>query len=263
MIENKDALGKNTRIVLIVVIALSVGIFFWGATDTNVDIPTSDATPHRKTIKSDTVPNVKAYQQLRESPMYAQIRSWIEDEERLKGNTPGYLDDVNNEDASKEDVLKERATNRAFDGAPPTVPHPTIQTESPDCLVCHEKGLQIRGRIASPISHNIMHNCTQCHTTSHRQDPAVEPFLSDDNISWENSFEGRQATIEGRREFTIGPPQIPHTTLMRERCDSCHGLNGSLAIRTPHPDRFNCQQCHVGAAVEDQRVTLDLPPVEK
>jgi cytochrome c-type protein NapB len=34
---------------------------------------------------------------------------------------------------------------------------------------------------------------------------------------------------------------------------SCHGPNGLFGLRTPHPDRQSCFQCHVPEAGLDQR----------
>jgi cytochrome c-type protein NapB len=43
---------------------------------------------------------------------------------------------------------------------------------------------------------------------------------------------------------------------MRENCMSCHGEGGTSAIRTSHPDRQSCTQCHAPDAGYDQREFL-------
>ena len=43
-------------------------------------------------------------------------------------------------------------------------------------------------------------------------------------------------------------------SLMRERCDSCHGVWAG-ALRTTHPWRQNCVQCHTPSAARDQHPT--------
>jgi cytochrome c-type protein NapB len=40
---------------------------------------------------------------------------------------------------------------------------------------------------------------------------------------------------------------------MRDDCMSCHGPQGLFGLRTPHPDRQSCLQCHVPNAELDQR----------
>ena len=38
---------------------------------------------------------------------------------------------------------------------------------------------------------------------------------------------------------------MPHGTFMRTRCLSCHGEYGYPGLRTDHPRRVNCVQCHI------------------
>jgi cytochrome c-type protein NapB len=49
------------------------------------------------------------------------------------------------------------------------------------------------------------------------------------------------ATVPGRL-----PPPIPHDLQFRENCLACHGGPAAVAaIRTSHPERVNCRQCHL------------------
>ena len=51
----------------------------------------------------------------------------------------------------------------------------------------------------------------------------------------------------------LAPPVMPHSAFMRENCLACHsGPAAREEIRTPHPERPRCGQCHV------QQVTRDL-----
>lgn len=44
----------------------------------------------------------------------------------------------------------------------------------------------------------------------------------------------------------FAPPTIPHKTFMRENCTACYsGAAAREEIRTPHPERSRCRQCHV------------------
>ena len=63
-------------------------------------------------------------------------------------------------------ALTERAARRAFEGAPPVVPHPISQDSSAACLACHGPGLAVKDKIASKISHTHYSSCTQCHVPS-------------------------------------------------------------------------------------------------
>jgi cytochrome c-type protein NapB len=70
----------------------------------------------------------------------------------------------------------------------------------------------------------------------------------------ENEFVGTKAPLKGTRAWPQAPPTMPHRTLMREDCLSCHGPQGLFGLRTPHPDRRSCTQCHVPSAELDQHL---------
>ena len=60
---------------------------------------------------------------------------------------------------------------------------------------------------------------------------------------------------------------MPHATLMRTDCLSCHGPASYPGLRTDHAQRVNCVQCHAVAASLDQtspyfsgNATMVLPP---
>jgi len=107
-----------------------------------------------------------------------------------------------------------------------------------DCAPCHTfGGYNPAIRTYSPRTpHPELRACMQCHVYR----VATDLFAATD---WETppwpEF-GAGSPLEG------GPPSIPHTLELRERCTTCHG-GGSAApdIRTTHPERFNCRQCHL------------------
>lgn len=139
-----------------------------------------------------------------------------------------------------------RAARRAYDGAPPTVPHGNLGI---DCASCHnERGMAVEDLgFAPPSPHALtagmseISRCRQCHVDA----GTAEPFV-------DNGFEPlRQDLRRGRRHHPYAPPTLPHRTLMRENCQACHtGPAAREAIRTTHPERPRCRQCHV--AVETQ-----------
>lgn len=148
-----------------------------------------------------------------------------------------------------------RAARRAFDGAPPTVPHAVPQASSAACLACHGPGLAIKDRTASRISHAHFTECTQCHVPAAGPVPlrAAEELLA---ALAGNGFVGLAASGPGERAWPQAPPAIPHATFMRGDCLSCHGPQGAHALRTPHPERVACTQCHVADALRDQHQLL-------
>ena len=129
--------------------------------------------------------------------------------------------------------------NRAFYGAPPSIPHPVSEGNigSKQCLKCHENGGFVQKFNAySPVTpHPEKINCLQCHVPNKTEELFV-------GTSWKRST-GPQI---GHQALLGSPPIIPHQIQLRENCLSCHaGPSAAKEIRTTHPNRVNCRQCHV------------------
>ncbi|MCE9532251.1 MAG: nitrate reductase cytochrome c-type subunit [Planctomycetes bacterium] len=164
---------------------------------------------------------------------------WVQNLNQLKFEKPEIFETVTRTEEMKLAALADRAKNRAYDGAPPTIPHPADALSNTSCLACHGEGLKIGDRIATKISHAQLTNCTQCH-------------VEQSTILVENSFVGVYRAGPGERASPGAPPTIPHHTWLRENCASCHGLLTRSGIRTTHPWLTSCTQCHAPSAVLDQ-----------
>ncbi len=152
----------------------------------------------------------------------------------------------------KRMALHQRAINRAYNGAPPTVPHPVDQLSSASCTACHGEGWLSMSLRISKMSHGYLANCMQCH---------VENILGANQLLVvANSFSGLPAPAGGPRAFPEAPPMVPHTTWMRSECLSCHGPTGLYGIRTTHPWRQNCLQCHAPSVIMEQAPLAPDPP---
>ncbi len=145
----------------------------------------------------------------------------------------------------KEFALQMRERNRAFNGAPPTIPHPVNEIGMQSCIACHGVGSKTETLRISKMSHQYLTDCTQCHVESNPQHMTAALFR-------ENSFIGLPAPTEGPRAYENAPPMIPHSTWMRVDCASCHGVTGLQGIRSTHPWRQNCQQCHAPSSQLNQ-----------
>ncbi|KAA5539756.1 diheme cytochrome c precursor [Roseiconus nitratireducens] len=161
----------------------------------------------------------------------------------------------------KEASSKLRASRRAFNGAPPIIPHPVENTTDAACYACHHHGVKMAGLKASVMSHPFLGNCVQCHAPM-----APAPFQNVD-ASVDSDFVGIPAPQEGERAYPGAPPTIPHSRWMRENCHACHGgPYGWAGLESTHPWRTNCTQCHAPSAILDQMPTTDavpmLPPLE-
>ncbi|RJO70431.1 MAG: hypothetical protein C4523_05295 [Myxococcales bacterium] len=132
-----------------------------------------------------------------------------------------------------------RAERRAYDGAPPVIPHPVDERATGACVACHQTGMVVNGKTAPMMSHRLLGNCIQCHVPASRSIPAASP------ATVANGFEGFTAYGRGSRAWIGAPPVIPHPSWMRSNCLGCHGPGGKAGLRTPHPQRVSCQQCHV------------------
>lgn len=134
-----------------------------------------------------------------------------------------------------------RAERRLYDGAPPTIPHRAMGAA---CSSCHNVlGLAVEGLgFAPPSPHedtrglSAISRCEQCHV-----------YRTTEQTFRPNGFAGlRQDLRHGRRLHDFAPPVIPHKTFMRENCAACHsGPAAREEIRTSHPERPRCRQCHL------------------
>lgn len=130
--------------------------------------------------------------------------------------------------------------NRAYPGAPPSIPHPLISEKGiggKTCLQCHENGgYAAQFQAFAPITpHPELLNCKQCHLPK-KTDSTFKP------TNWEKmaADDIHQTAMPG------APPVIPHSLEMRSNCLSCHANPAApKEIRVSHPERVNCRQCHV------------------
>ncbi len=136
-------------------------------------------------------------------------------------------------------ALKMYYERRAYHGAPPVIPHevdPEI-ARTMNCNVCHAKGgYTPKFNAYAPVTpHPQYANCMQCHVASTTQSTFVA-------TTWKSVA---SPTVH-RPALPGSPPPIPHTLQLRENCLACHaGPSAVIEVRTSHPERVNCRQCHV------------------
>lgn len=184
-----------------------------------------------------SVPNARSYRELPESSL-SPNSSWTSDFTRLKTQKPGLFDPVVRTNSMKQTALVDRSRTRAFDGAPPVIPHKVEQQSASSCLTCHREGLLLGDKVATRLSHATFTSCTQCHVEAISSGPLEDVPLA------ANTFIGQDRSGPGDRAMLGSPPTIPHSTFLREDCLSCHGLIARPRLRTTHPWLSNCRQCH-------------------
>ena len=131
---------------------------------------------------------------------------------------------------------------RAYPGAPPIIPHPVEdrQTSARACLACHGGGGWVpRFDAYAPVTpHPEQTSCRQCHVPEATRG-AFQPS------GW---LAMAPPALRGSA-MPGSPPPIPHGLQMRETCLACHAGPGAVnELRTSHPERASCRQCHALAA---------------
>jgi len=134
-----------------------------------------------------------------------------------------------------------RALRRAYDGAPAVIPHGPFGAA---CVSCHTAdGMAVEGvGFAPPAPHGETNGmraaarCQQCHV-----------FRRTEELWRASTFHGLEQDLRHGQRLGLGaPPVIPHPVFMRENCRACHtGPAAREEIRTSHPERVRCRQCHL------------------
>lgn len=160
-------------------------------------------------------------------------------------------------------ALSDRIGRRAFDGAPPTIPHAINYRDVRSCSACHSQdaNVLVAGKRVPAMSHPYFANCTQCHAPAAGMVFAIHSGTT--GLVVENKFRGSKRYGKGQRASPGAPPTVPHPLWMRQNCVSCHGPGMPDAVVTPHPQRQNCLQCHAPHGGYDNREQLGplTPPV--
>lgn len=148
--------------------------------------------------------------------------------------------------------LRNRSTLRAYNGAPPVIPHAVDNMDDTACYACHGKGSVIGDRVARRMSHQFLAHCVQCHA------PPTPAIFAASITPVSNDFLGALAPTAGHRAYTGAPPTVPHTTWMRNDCLACHGnAAGWAGLESTHPWRAACLQCHAPSAALEQAVAFE------
>lgn len=130
-------------------------------------------------------------------------------------------------------------SRRAYDGAPPSIPHKILDPTSwggDACNSCHRDGGYVEQFKAwAPVTpHPDYLSCRQCHVPVEQK-----------TVFRDTRFAGLKPAGIPKGRLPNSPPPIPHALDLRTNCVACHG--GAAAVpelRTTHPERVNCRQCH-------------------
>jgi cytochrome c-type protein NapB len=165
---------------------------------------------------------------------------------------------------------------RAYPGAPPRIPHGFTADEfrTGACNTCHKRGgFSPRFEAYVPVTpHPDMPACLQCHVGRDEVTGVALPSLDPSTICRQCHAPGAARWAEGlvdwrpmawpslARSAEAGDvPPITHDLFFRGNCLTCHSGPSAVAeVRTTHPERADCRQCHV---VSDPTVGEFVRPV--
>jgi cytochrome c-type protein NapB len=165
---------------------------------------------------------------------------------------------------------------RAYPGAPPRIPHGFTADEfrTGACNTCHQRGgYSPRFDAYVPVTpHPEMPACLQCHVGRDEVTGVTLPSLDPSTICrqchaagaarWAEALvDWRPMAWPSRVRRETGVPPIPHDLFFRGNCLACHSGPSAVAeIRTSHPERANCRQCHVLPDSAVGEFTRPIPP---
>ena len=152
---------------------------------------------------------------------------------------------------------------RAYPGAPPRIPHGFTADEfrTGACNTCHQRGgYSPRFNAYVPLTpHPEMPACLQCHVGRDEVTGVSLPSLDPSTVCrqchapgaarWAESLVDWRPMARPSRTSPAedgGVPAINHDLFFRGNCLACHSGPSAVAeIRTTHPERADCRECHV------------------
>lgn len=164
---------------------------------------------------------------------------------------------------------------RAYPGAPPRIPHGFTADEfrTGACNTCHQRGgFSPRFDAYVPLTpHPEMPACLQCHVGRDEVTGVSLPNLDPSTVCRQCHAPGAARWAEALVDWRPmawpsraapgqdGVPSITHDLFFRGNCLACHSGPSAVAeIRTAHPERANCRQCH---ALPDPTVNEFIRPI--
>lgn len=262
-IERYLAGNKRTMLILFVVVAMvAASGFFMGMRQTKDVTGRNSDTPWLDNVEYDAesidAPQAPKYTE-ESSARWRVNDDWQSHFASLRAEPTPREPTGKLQDEQLAAALKSREARRAFDTAPPVVPHAIDEHDPMACVACHSPGnsRMIGSRLTPEMSHPYLTSCTQCHVPAHGQHELVTaPNESGTALAAGNSFIGQQTIPHGTIAYQGAPPVLPHPVWMRQNCLACHGEGRPSAIQTSHPQRQNCLQCHAENHIFDNREQL-------
>ncbi|MDH4200056.1 MAG: nitrate reductase cytochrome c-type subunit [Spirochaetia bacterium] len=143
--------------------------------------------------------------------------------------------------------VNQRAKSRAYEGAPPVIPHFITKSGTRYCLSCHGKGIVFerearvmnqKNALSKITPHPTWVNCLQCHV-----------IQNDVRLFHKNKFKTFRLAHPEKIAKTgeeVAPPLRPHQEENRENCVVCHlSKTADSSIIPKHGMMEGCEACHM------------------
>jgi len=247
MSEKEHSHPKMLAILLLVVMMASISGYFMGIRATHTE---DDEDDHTQWLDGDHTE--QSSDGVKEAPAYNDIPTagwkvnehWKSSVQALPSFSELRKEEAKLTPKQRKHAVAMRAERRAYDGAPPMIPHAINSHSVKSCVACHgkETNLVIAEKRVPVMSHMSLQNCTQCHAPMDGL-----RFVKEENkatLAELSKFRGEASAGKGSTAYHGAPPTMPHKLSMRQNCMACHDTGRANAIQTSHPERKNCLQCH-------------------
>ena len=134
---------KLLAVLLLIIGMAAVSGMFMGMrqTDAATEIAAIRYDGEDELVASNGLPEAPKYGEIARSPWLANS-AWKSSLDQLPTLDPPAADGTPMSPGELEQARAERASRRAFDGAPPVVPHAIDQMSAASCLACHSSDQQ-------------------------------------------------------------------------------------------------------------------------
>ena len=221
---------------VVIVSAVSLAGFLTG-TQTRPETVRRVSSPAPQGGQENEVPLARSYREMRESAR-GPGSGWNE-AMKVASEQPARVDR-----STLEEALLRRQARRAYDGAPPTIPHLVQQNSAADCMACHEHALRLAEKQAPMLPHAAFTQCNQCHVPEVQDMPSIGKDTGAHRLPRSTSSSAGTQGLEHRpsanSSYHLYARELPGLSRCIRQC--------SHAFFPPGPPELHAMPCFVGSS---------------